>query len=708
MFCDGSVFRRGSLVVLLLMLLVPCFAQGSQTPAVHFMTYAQTPSHMRAAEALLASIREFAGDWGQSGFYVATPEPDAPGIERLRKQGAKIVPLPADDPALGYFYGIKPLACAAVEALLASEAGSTLIYLDPETLVLRQPNALALDGGQRFACRPVHLNNTIGQAPDAAPDRFWGALYEKAGVDVAALPTIETFVDGVTVRAYYNCIIFSVHPGDGLMRDWLALFRTMLEDGEYQREACADARHRIFLHQAALTAVVSARLDPDTIRILPPDYTYPIGLLDRLPETKKIVRLNDVTTAVLEYLWEKPAWMNTIAIDEPLKSWLAGAYRAYCRLTDRLYRFEGSCNSYYVTTPVGGVVIDPAGAAFAGSPLLPLKDEFPLKAILLTHAHTDHNGGYAAWRGEAKIPLIAQREFGPFMRHHEMLSGFFAARDAIQGNVATIVAAEAEPDIIYADGYEYPLGDLRFRLLHRGGETPDQAVIWIPELKIAFIGDNYYESFPNLAPQRGSKPRWALDYIAALETALALEPEILCPGHGEPVIGAAAVREALTRYRDAIRFVHDATVKGMNEGKDVHTLMREIRLPQECGVGEFYGRASWGVRAIYESYAGWYDGNPVNLYDLPPSAINADLRALIGNDDKVAEWARDLVSEDDPVRALRLCDVVLTENPKHPGVLAARLQALQLLRTRSRNYLEIKQLEHAIARTKAAAGDSTK
>ena len=83
-----------------------------------------------------------------------------------------------------------------------------------------------------------------------------------------------------------------------------------------------------------------------------------------------------------------------------------------------------------------------------------------------------------------------------------------------------------------------------------------------------------------------------------------LEPEILCTGHFDPIEGRDTIRTELTRVRDAVQYVNDATVAGMNEGKDVFTLMRDIRLPDELAVGEGYGKVSWGVRSIWEGYAG--------------------------------------------------------------------------------------------------------
>ena len=87
---------------------------------------------------------------------------------------------------------------------------------------------------------------------------------------------------------------------------------------------------------------------------------------------------------------------------------------------------------------------------------------------------------------------------------------------------------------------------------------------------------------------------------------LDLEPEVLLTGHFEPVRGKALIRSELERLRAAALYVHDETVKGMNEGKDVRTLMRELALPDDIEVGQGYGKVAWNVRAIWESYAGWF------------------------------------------------------------------------------------------------------
>jgi len=190
------------------------------------------------------------------------------------------------------------------------------------------------------------------------------------------------------------------------------------------------------------------------------------------------------------------------------------------------------------------------------------------------------------------------------------------------------------------------LGGVEFELFSTPGETPDHLTVWVPSYKAAFIGDNYYgintpepNSFPNLYAIRGTKPRWALDWIKSLDTVLALKPEIVLNGHGEPIVGNAEITRRLGRYRDAIQYVHDETVKGMNAGKDVFRLMQEIKLPPQYDLTENFGKVSWSVRGIYDGYAGWYDGNPTSMYELPPSSVYPDLVKLTGGPEPLARLA---------------------------------------------------------------------
>ena len=187
---------------------------------------------------------------------------------------------------------------------------------------------------------------------------------------------------------------------------------------------------------------------------------------------------------------------------------------------------------------------------------------------------------------------------------------------------------------------------------------------------------------------------------------LALEPEMLLPGHGGPVVGKETIREELTRLRDAVRYVHDETVKGMNHGKDVHTLMREIQLPPELEVGEGYGKVSWSVRAIWENYAGWFHhGSTTELYDVPTKAVHPDLVELAGGVDAITKRAAAKLEAGEPVEAIHLAEVVLSEVPDDVAALEVMIAAHEKLETESENFWLTQWLRKQLAehRTRLAA-----
>ena len=207
-------------------------------------------------------------------------------------------------------------------------------------------------------------------------------------------------------------------------------------------------------------------------------------------------------------------------------------------------------------------------------------------------------------------------------------------------------------------------------------------------------------SFPNIYAIRGTKPRWALDWIKSIDTVLALQPEIVLNGHGDPIIGNAEITRRLTRYRDAIQYVHDEVVKGMNSGKDVYTLMQEIKLPASYNLSEVFGKVSWSVRGIYDGYAGWFDANPTTMYEQPPSSVYSDLVKLAGGPEPLVRLALERVAAGKPVDALHLTDVVLTSDPKNSAALGARIKALEYLKEKTENFVEDGWLQYGIDRAK--------
>ena len=391
------------------------------------------------------------------------------------------------------------------------------------------------------------------------------------------------------------------------------------------------------------------------------------------------------------------------------------------KINDAISMVPATGNVYLVKTSAGDVLIDTAIAEIAGE-VKKVFDREPhgsIKYIILTHAHADHIGGISLWK-QPDTQIVAQSNYIEFVHYVARLDGFFAPRNAAAFNRpaqaakpwAGNFAGKVEPNILFDESYQFTLGGVEFDLFSTPGETPDHLTVWIPKYKAAFIGDNYFgittaepNSFPNLYAIRGTKPRWALDWIKSLDTVLALKPEIVLNGHGDPIVGNAEITRRLTRYRDAIQYVHDETVKGMNAGKDVYTLMQEIKLPPKYDLTEIFGKVSWSVRGIYDGYAGWYDGNPTSMYELPPSSVYPSLVKLAGGPEPLAKLALEKIEAGKPVEALHVTDVILAYDQNNAAALNVRIKAMEYLKQHTQNRVESGWLDYGIrlAKQKLAA-----
>jgi glyoxylase-like metal-dependent hydrolase (beta-lactamase superfamily II) len=212
------------------------------------------------------------------------------------------------------------------------------------------------------------------------------------------------------------------------------------------------------------------------------------------------------------------------------------------RINEAIFQATGFGNTTMVVTPDGNVIIDTS--LIVNAPrhkrLLQAEDDGPVKYIILTHAHGDHTGGVNAWREEG-TEIIAQDEHYEFVNYQNRLKGMFSQRNAAQFPSLNVVqlseleiaegvdnfGADIVPTIMFDEEYDFELGGVEFNVLHTPGETYDHLSVWIPKYRAAFVGDNFYTSFPNMYTLRGTKPRWALDYVDSINRILSLKPEIL-------------------------------------------------------------------------------------------------------------------------------------------------------------------------------------
>ena len=304
-----------------------------------FVTYVHLPYQQSAARALIECIRTWGGEYCESPIYVVVTDPGylASGLEGLN---ITLVTIEVAEPVRSFPYAVKARAAAVVEGLVAGKI-RTLAWFDPETLLFRPPSEMDLGEGIAAAVAPVQFINT-GQPPDAPVDAYWGGIYKRVGLDPARVFTVETRVDRRTIRAYLNCGMFSVRPERGLFREWAAIQDELLNAAEYMKAAITDAIHRVFLHQAVITALLVARLERSEIHSFSKAYNYPLychgvdfspgtGGAYRVPEDTRPAKLNDLATVFYEGLFRQHAdWADLIPpAGEPLRSWLHALVEKY-------------------------------------------------------------------------------------------------------------------------------------------------------------------------------------------------------------------------------------------------------------------------------------------------------------------------------------------------------------------------------------------
>jgi alkyl sulfatase BDS1-like metallo-beta-lactamase superfamily hydrolase len=370
------------------------------------------------------------------------------------------------------------------------------------------------------------------------------------------------------------------------------------------------------------------------------------------------------------------------------------------------YGFTGA-NMVVIDTGDGLALVDtmegPGATAKAKEDLGALMEKL-VKNVIYTHHHGDHTGGTATFIGEG-TKVIATRAFV------DMLTDYNARLQArIMGDVAIQYNIDLKPpqqpaqpaadnkeqkklpahvNVVFDDAYKFQQGELTFELHLAPGETTDHLFAWMPQLKTVCCGDMFYHAFPAISSPMKLN-RCAYYWYRSIEKVLALEPEYLVPGHGAALKGKDQIREILTNYRDAIRFVDDKVIEALNNSVSVEQLRDEVReLPANLRdlpyLQENYGKLSWALEGDYRYYVGWFYGNATWLEPLPPVKRYTELVQLAGGADRIVERAINLQKEGHDQLALEMLDIVLTVEPGHQAALAVKANSLQRLGTNSDN-----------------------
>jgi len=356
-----------------------------------------------------------------------------------------------------------------------------------------------------------------------------------------------------------------------------------------------------------------------------------------------------------------------------------------------VYESRGVGNSYLLTTPEGDVLVNAGtlGDARRGRELFAEVSKSTIRYIVLTQSHANQYGGLEIYKTPDNV-VIAHRNYPEDRRYYEALSTHYRRGSRkmfgqITGPVRDIVpTAEVSPDLLVDELHSFALGRRRFEIHWTpGGETRAAVIVWLPDEKIAIVGNLFGPLFgnqPNLNTIRGDKPRSALEFVQSIKKLRALRPELLLTGH-EEIRGAERIEREVTRVIDAVSWLHDQTVEGMNAGVALRTLMRDLKPPPELTLTEEYGKLSWNVRAIWHEYSGWFDPDrgTTELFGVPASNVAPALAELAGGADRLAERAARFVAEHKPLEALHLLEIAHAAAPTSELVRTVKRHALEVL-----------------------------
>lgn len=387
-------------------------------------------------------------------------------------------------------------------------------------------------------------------------------------------------------------------------------------------------------------------------------------------------------------------------------------------VVEGLYQVRGLDLSVvsFIEGDTGVVVVDPLLTAETGAAALSLyrqhRGERPIVAVIYTHSHIDHFGGVFGMVSQdevdaGQVQIIAPEGFLEHAISENVYAGTAMSRRSAymygaplargpQGQVGAGLGqstSTGEPGIIVptllvtttGETHTFDGVEIEFQMAP-GTEAPSEMHLYVARYRALCMAENATHTLHNLLTLRGAVVRdphvWS-QYLTEAIVRFGERSEVLFAPHHWPRWGTDKIIAHLTIQRDLYGYLHDQTLRMINKGLTGSEIAEVIELPPAITAAwsthGYYGSVSHNVKAIYQRYMGWFDGNPARLWPHPPQALAERHVAAFGGIDRTVELAHEAYDSGDYRWAATLLDYAVFAHSDHPDARTLYADTLEQL-----------------------------
>ncbi|SUW08502.1 Alkyl sulfatase-related hydrolase [Brachyspira pilosicoli] len=383
-------------------------------------------------------------------------------------------------------------------------------------------------------------------------------------------------------------------------------------------------------------------------------------------------------------------------------------------VTPDIYQVRGFdlANITFVRGNTGWIIIDVLTTKESASKAIELfrkhKGNDPITGIIFTHSHIDHFGGIKGIIENADIPIVAPDGFFEEAVSENLLAGNAMSRRSsymyggllpkdekgtVDAGLGKVVANGTpgiiKPTKLISKDYEsYTIDGIEFQfLMAENTEAPAEFMIYIPKYKAASSAEVMNHTLHNLSTLRGAKTRDSLIWTKAIEKSkefLKDRTDVLFGSHHWPIWEQKNIDNFITKHGDLYKYIHDQTLRLANMGYTPIEIAEKIQIPDSLAK-EFYNRGYYGsvnhdVKAVYDFYFGaWWDGNPANLYKLPPEEAAKRYVEFMGGEDNILKMAKKYYDNGDYRWVVEVLNHVIFANPNNTKARRLSADAMEQL-----------------------------